>query len=166
MPRTSAKKIKIAERRQLALSLRKTGATYDKIAKAIAQEYNNPKYSRTHAFIDIDTELKALNEECTHSAEQVRRQELERLDEYLMRLANKIKLGDTQAINTALKVSERRSKLLGLDSPIEVRVEEGVQGELRAFVEMLEARLPRQVYEQVLGVMAQEAERAAVARHN
>jgi hypothetical protein len=41
--------------------------------------------------------------------------ELERLDSYLVGLEPRIAKGDHQAVNSAVRISERRSRLLGLD---------------------------------------------------
>lgn len=48
---------------------------------------------------------------------ELRELELQRLDEFLRALWQKIQGGNTRAIETALKVSERRARLLGLDAP-------------------------------------------------
>lgn len=47
--------------------------------------------------------------------EELRAVELDRLDKYLKALEERIERGDTLAIQTALRVADRRSKLLGLD---------------------------------------------------
>ena len=57
-------------------------------------------------------ELARLEQERT--AEH-RALELARLDHLLVMLADKIDAGDVGAINAALRISERRSRLLGLD---------------------------------------------------
>jgi hypothetical protein len=46
--------------------------------------------------------------------------EIHRLDTYLQALALKVKSGDPRAVDTALKIGERRAKLLGLDAPTKV----------------------------------------------
>lgn len=53
-------------------------------------------------------------------ADEVRKQEIDRFDQWLLRLAEQIDEGKQVArnIEVAVKVSERRAKLLGADSPV------------------------------------------------
>lgn len=53
--------------------------------------------------------------------EEVRAMEIERLDNMLTKLEPKINEGDDKAIAVALRISERRSKLLGADAPVNVQ---------------------------------------------
>ena len=76
----------------------------------------------------------------TPAAEDMRRVELARLDLYLNVLEPKVATGDLKAIETALKVQDRRAKLLGLDKPILVEVTNPV-GSIDAEVARLEAEL-------------------------
>jgi hypothetical protein len=55
--------------------------------------------------------------------DEARGVELERLDLLLSKLAPAIVRGDVPAILAALKVSDRRAKLLGLDAPTRVQAE-------------------------------------------
>lgn len=73
-------------------------------------------------------------------------QELDRLDYYLSALADRVERGEPRAVEVALKVGERRAKLLGLDSPIraEVTVEEAPSAtdlELRDMINEAKARI-------------------------
>lgn len=56
-------------------------------------------------------------------AAQLRAVESRRLDELLAGVWPKAIAGDTDAVRTVLRISERRSKLLGLDAPVQVAVE-------------------------------------------
>jgi hypothetical protein len=68
--------------------------------------------------------------------EALLRMELDRLDRYLLALeataaSEEAKPADRiGAVNSALKVQERRAKLLGLDQPMEVHVQETTQEDL------------------------------------
>ncbi|MDS3860191.1 hypothetical protein RIF25_05170 [Thermosynechococcaceae cyanobacterium BACA0444] len=62
--------------------------------------------------------------------------------------------GCPKAINTAIKISERRYKLLGLDSPIQSQVETLVNQELEQFVSALSERLPHEKFIEVLQVIS------------
>jgi hypothetical protein len=61
-----------------------------------------------------------LRETLQEPADEVRQLELLRLDRYLSAIAEKVDSGDLKAIDRALKIMERRSKLLGLDAPQKV----------------------------------------------
>lgn len=53
--------------------------------------------------------------------EDVRAMEIERMDYYLDRLQSKIEDGDDKAIATAMRIAERRAKLLGADAPVNIQ---------------------------------------------
>jgi len=53
----------------------------------------------------------------------MRQLELERLDADWLALQERAAEGDTQAISTRLRISERRCRLLGLDAPNRMQVE-------------------------------------------
>ena len=129
---TAAQKIKIAERSAKALTLRKTGANYRAIAVAISSEFGIEKYSVTQAHRDISRELDRIAKDSTLNAVQVRSLELERLDVYLLAIARDVQKGDFLAIDRALKISERRAKLLGIDAPIQLKVQELVTAQIDA----------------------------------
>lgn len=61
--------------------------------------------------------VRRLIQETDQSAKHLRAFELARLDSWLSTLSDKIDSGDCKAIETALKIIERRHKLLGLDAP-------------------------------------------------
>lgn len=98
--------IEAEERALKAVELRKAGATYDQIARVLKYSgkgaaHNAVKRVRDTRVSEASAELVAL--------------EADRLDKYLVALDTAIKAGDTKAIGAALKISERRAKLLGLD---------------------------------------------------
>ncbi len=88
--------------------MRKKGYTYERIAFELGCNHGT-------AWRYVQQALKRLMAEINESAAEVRRLELERLDTYLEKLAPGIENGDVKAITTALRVGERRSRLLGLD---------------------------------------------------
>jgi hypothetical protein len=51
------------------------------------------------------------------AVEEARKSECDRLDHLLERLADKIEAGDVKAITAAIRISESRSRLLGLNAP-------------------------------------------------
>ena len=158
--RGQAQKIALAERQQTALSLRKSGASYRAIAAHIAAQTDatgallHPKYSEGLAYRDIATCLKALVSQTSLAAEEYRSLELERLDTAQLAIAKLVQSGNLQAIDRWLRISERRSALLGLDAPIQLKVEQQLQIELNRVLDNLESALPVHLFDQVLGVLA------------
>lgn len=117
----SAQKLAATERRALALALRKQGGTYRKIAETLrGREGISPNYSEGVAYKDVMTELQRLNAENAEAAEEVRRLELERIDELWQVYFAKAKTGDYASFDRCISMMERRARLVGLDKPLEV----------------------------------------------
>ena len=93
-----------------ALKLRAHGYTF----RAIAQEMKC-NVATAHSMVNdaFAAERKGISEAKADLVEL----ELLRCDTYLKAIADKIQDGDVQAVNTALKVADRRARLLGLDAP-------------------------------------------------
>ena len=102
------------EREAQALSLRRRGMPYNDIATYMGLSGPGAAYRI------VQRGLCRLIQE---PADDVRAMELDRLDTFLFRLSGRIELGDTKAIDTALKVMDRRAKLMGLDAPTKVQAE-------------------------------------------
>jgi len=117
--RQAANEITRARRQQRVLELRETAMSVRAIATQIIAEglapadYNHATVSR-----DVKSEFKRLQERGCEIAEHARAMELLRLDVMLHAVWGKIGAGDVRAIDTALRVGERRAKLLGLDAPV------------------------------------------------
>lgn len=111
----SPQKARGADKRKQALELRKSGATFAQIGQAL-------ELSEARAHQLVKDELSRLRAVCAEEAENVRHLELERLDKMQLALSSKLKDGQPEAINSALRLMERRAKLLGLDAPKKVEV--------------------------------------------
>ena len=96
--------------RDEALSLRKAGWSYARIAEKLG-------VSRGGAYKIVQTALDEIREHYRETAHEVVSLELERLDEMTRALESKVGYGDATSIAAALRVMERRAKLLGLDAP-------------------------------------------------
>jgi hypothetical protein len=108
--RASPKRVQAAERRSVALELRKAGATYAAIGKTLGCTEQ-----RAHGI--ITGELQRLNAQRCEAAAEVTRLEVERLDALLLGIWQQAKAGDGPAIDRVLAIMARRAKLLGLDMP-------------------------------------------------
>jgi hypothetical protein len=86
---------------------------------------------------DVGAELAALRETTIGRAEELRALELERFDRMVAGLWPQIEKGSPPAVTAAVRVSERRARLLGLDEPTATRTE--LSGSLSVTAEKLAA---------------------------
>jgi hypothetical protein len=105
---SQTKRVRAHDRHLAALELRKAGATYQMIADQLGYAHAKGAHKA------VESALKATLRE---PAEAVRELELVRLDAMLLALWRRVQQGDERAINTALRIDERRAKLLGLEAP-------------------------------------------------
>jgi hypothetical protein len=98
------------DRRQKAFELRKAGVGYRAIAAQLG-------VSQGQACKDVKRVLKALSELEQQEADSYRTMELQRLDGMLLAISTQVRAGHLGAIDRALKISESRRKLLGIDAP-------------------------------------------------
>ncbi|MFG2412283.1 hypothetical protein [Streptomyces goshikiensis] len=124
-----------AERRAKAIRMKIEGASYTEIAEQLGYS------SRGSANSDIRRALEKHVIEEGLAVEAWRELELARLDVLQQAIWSKAKAGDPRAIETALKVLDRRAKLLGLDSAIKLEVL--TIDALDAQIQRLEAELGR-----------------------
>lgn len=143
----------ILDRRRRALELRKEGLTFEAIAEIVADEFKLPNYSRPRAYDDVSFSLAELAREYRGEAESLRQLELERLDTLQNALWPAATNGDDRAIGAIMKLMERRSKLLGLDAPVQLLVEQIVDRELREAVDQLQKAMSPAAYREFLDAM-------------
>jgi hypothetical protein len=108
--KTSPRKMRARDREVEALNLRKSGATYDQIGKTLG-------ITTQGAYKAIIRSLQRLNEKNSEGSDELRRLEVERLDRMLAAIWGQVLNGNQGAIDRALRIGERRAKLLGLDAP-------------------------------------------------
>lgn len=113
--KASARKVSLAERRQFALELRKTGASYRDIAQVARDHFKLPaSYDFKSAQRDVVAALESIRANIAETAEEVLVMELLRLDQLQSSHWTKALDGDARATELVLKVMERRDALLGL----------------------------------------------------
>lgn len=108
--RQDPRRVNARDRRKYALDLRRRGWAYDRIGEAMG-------ISRARAHDLVKAAYDELLLDTKRAAEEVRDQEVERLDQALEALWPKVEKGDDKALHSLLRLQERRSKLLGLDAP-------------------------------------------------
>jgi hypothetical protein len=159
MPASRAQRAKTAERRKVAIDMRMAGASWDQIAEKL--DYS----SRGAACQDVNRALEANIAEQATVVEVLRETELQRLDilwadawavlkrEHVTVSHGKVVYDDRtgepmlddgpvlQAVNTLLKIQERRAKYLGLDAPtkVEAITVDAIDAEIARLAAELEA---------------------------
>lgn len=98
-----------------ALDLRIAGHTFDSIGVALNTD-------RGTAYKIVGRALKKSDEALAAKGAQHRELEAQRLDVMLRAQWSKVAEGDEKATQTALKIMERRAKMLALDMPQKVDV--------------------------------------------
>lgn len=106
----------IAQRRTALVELRLSGCSFQEIAEALGYK------SAANASKDFSRVLDKQIMSQSQTIEQWRQAEILKLDRMLKALDRGIQLGNTRAIDSALKIMERRAKYLGLDKPQQVQV--------------------------------------------
>jgi DNA-binding CsgD family transcriptional regulator len=107
--KASPRKVRKEARALQALQMRIEAATYQEIADAL-------HITKSSAWTLVKHALDDLKKEVHEEAEHARAAELIRLDNELAALWPACVAGDVQAIDCSLRISKRRSDLLGLDA--------------------------------------------------
>src|SRR6202022_3617223 len=142
MRKSSSKAVACAERHREWIDLKRQGHTECEIARrsGVSQQ------AVSKAVLKYVRNLPAL------AADDLRRLEAERLDALSAALAPAIAKGDPRSIEAAVRISERRAKLLGLDAPNTHRITGPGDGpvqimSLLAHVPPMDVEMPRRIQE-------------------
>ena len=102
----------VIERERKVLEARLLGLPWETIAKEVGYASAGAAYNAYS---------RALVRTLREPAEEIRQQELERLDRMMTRFYNDaIRTGNPASASTTLRIMERRAKLLGLDAPTKI----------------------------------------------
>ncbi|GAA4626917.1 hypothetical protein GCM10023196_037110 [Actinoallomurus vinaceus] len=136
MPASKAQRAATAERRTKAIQLRLAGVDWQTIATNLGYA------SRGAACQDVTRALEAHLAEEKESVDSLREIELQRLDRLQAGAWSAAAAGDLRAIETVLRVVDRRCKLLGLDAPTkhEVRQVDGLDAEIDRLMALMGSR--------------------------
>jgi len=93
------------------LELRRVGLTWQRVAEEVGYS------DHTGAMAAYKRAMKRTQQQ---PADELRFQELDRIDRLQVALWPAAMKGDTRAISTIIRLMERRAKLLGLDMPIKI----------------------------------------------
>lgn len=157
--------INVAERRRLVWKLRKAGYEYPEIADEVTElmgaENLPASWGQWMAHQDIQFILDRMRNEVAESTQDIIQIENSRLDSMLAALWPKAMAGNVGAVNAALKIMERRSRMFGLDEAVKVDWKVEVGGLIGAgLITREEARieLGDELYNLVARHLAENAE--------
>lgn len=142
-----------AQRVKKFVSLRTQGLSYRAIADTWEKQTGS-KISKTTVQSDIAGELRSLAEQTRNEAEHYRDIELMRLDMAMSAIAQKVSQGHVGAGSLWVKISESRRKLLGLDAPVQLQIQQGLDSELEGFLDFLENRVSTEAYSELMAAIA------------
>ena len=114
--KTSPASIAIVQKHGEALQLRIAGASFQTIADRLG--YSGPQGA-------YEAVKSALDATIREPADELRKVDLERLERMLLGIWQQAIQGHHGAIDKALKLLERRAKLLGLDAPTKLTGADG-----------------------------------------
>ena len=125
-------------RRVEAMKMRVSGFTYEAIAEKLG-------ISPGQAYHDVLFQVRKRRKDMQEVVEDIRTIEAARLDRFLEKLDAQIEVGSHDAIDLALKIITRRSKLFGVDEPTVKKLE--VKDTTRQRVKPTEIELRRRIKE-------------------
>lgn len=114
----AARAAKGLEHRRQALELRRMGLGYEAIGAQLG-------LGKSQAHRLVQAALADCREQVTAHADELRSEELSRLDGMLQGLWPRARKGEAAAVDRVLKIGERRAKLLGLDAPTRTALQGG-----------------------------------------
>jgi acyl carrier protein phosphodiesterase len=107
----NSKSLSRIERAARAFALRKAGLSYRDIGIELGVNH-------VTVYKDVQASIKQFLDEAREHHTQIMAIEAARLDDLQRVMWEQAAMGDRRAIETVLKIMERRAKLLGLDTPV------------------------------------------------
>jgi hypothetical protein len=135
-PRNRPPKPEVLAKEAEVVKLRRGGLTWDLIAKQVGYKHGSSAQ---------DAYVRASQRIVRDDIEAIRKMEEDRLDMAQASIWSKVMQGEISAINTFLRIQERRAKLLGLDQPLKQQIEvtnydgDTIDAEVRRLVELLDS---------------------------
>lgn len=123
-------KDEVAARRTIVAGLTLNGWSGPKIADRLDVHHST-------VYDDLEAIRAEWAKNQTHTYDEWVQRELQRLDYLEEKLAPRLDGGDPQALQVAIRIQERRTKYLGLDSPTRFIVDDGLTAEIRELAEQV-----------------------------
>jgi hypothetical protein len=116
-----AEELIVYRRRGIAAQMRRGGATWQQIADTATYPDGTRCYrdgtARAQVYMDVKRGLEEATREMSFEVTELRELESQRLDDYLLRLRPGVIAGDPKAISQAIRITEVRARLYGLNEP-------------------------------------------------
>jgi len=135
--------LEVIEKERKALELRRAGVGYDEIAQAVGYANGSGAYRA------VQRAMKRTLREA--GAEEIRDQELDRLDRMQRSVWPRAIQGDLPAVGAVLRIMERRSRMLGLDAPVTATIAvehfdgQTVDAEVQRIMATLQGQKPKAI---------------------
>ena len=146
----------LVDREVKVLELRRAGLTWQRISEEVGYA------DHTGAYAAYKRAIKRTQQQ---PADELREQELDRIDRLQLALWPKAMKGDNASVNTIVRLMERRARLLGLDTPIKIQQDvvnwdgnESIDRAVRELAALLTANDAISVSESSMAIEASEVE--------
>lgn len=113
--RTSPAAVRVDMRRADVVQMKRMALSYSKIAEVVREKYKMPRYTRSDAYHDYTIHLDG---QMDHPNREKLAEALDRLDVAMGAVMPAVSRGELPAILAMLRIQERQTRYLGLDSPI------------------------------------------------
>ena len=118
--------IETAIRRSFVVALRRAGTTYARISELAIERYGSDNlpagWDERYAYKDVMREMEKYRNGIEEDVDLIRTIETERLDALFTVSYRQAMEGNLQAVDRCLRIMERRSSLMGLDRPAEIKI--------------------------------------------
>ena len=146
----------LVDREVKVLELRRAGLTWQRIAEEVGYKDHTGAYAAYK---------RAIKRTMQQPADELREQEIDRIDRLQLALWPKAMKGDNASINTIVRLMERRARLLGLDTPIKIQQDvvnwngnESIDRAVRELAALLTANDEISIGESPMAIEASEIE--------
>ena len=113
---TAHQRIRNREQAEIVLDLRRSGASYVEISRALASRNPPVILSAPRCYMIVKALLAEMNDRLADQVDEIRAIEFQRLDAILLSLWKS--RSDPRTADTILRIVERRAKMAGIDAPI------------------------------------------------
>lgn len=122
----AAEDLIVYRRRGIVAAMKRAGATYQQIVDTAVfptgERCFPPGTNKAAAYMDVKRGLEEATKTMSLELGELRELESQRLDDYLLRLHPGVQVGDPKAINAAIRCTEVRARLYGLNEPDRLEV--------------------------------------------
>ena len=146
----------LVDREIKVLELRRAGLTWQRISEETGYADASGAYLAYK---------RAIKRTMQQPADELREQELDRIDRLQLALWPKAMKGDNASVNTIVRLMERRARLLGLDTPIKIQQDvvnwdgnESIDRAVRELAALLTANDAISISESAMAIEASEVE--------